>query len=403
MMKKWNMWLIFSTFMLAILGTFLTRSGVVSSVHAFAQSSIGTWFLVFLGIIGASCLFFFFKNADHLQSEHRLESLASRESSFLFNNVLLLVACFTVLWGTLFPILSEWVEGTKVTVGPPFFNRVMIPVALLLLVLTGVGPLLAWRKTSLGSLRRNFTVPTVVALAAGILMIAVNWARPWVSLSEFYSWTTVVLAVLVAVTIFSEFYRGARVIRSHTRQNLLAAMVHLTRRNTRRYGGYLVHFGVVLIMIGFAGAAFNQEREAEMGLGDTMQIGRYTLVGKTFTQDDNANYVSDAAILDVYHDGKFVGTMFPEKRIYKVNNEPGTMVANRSTLREDLYLVFAGVNEDNTKPIIKAYLNPLVAWIWLGVIVVVLGTLIALFPNLPAAAVRQRVLAPEPVAVEAGD
>src|SRR3954470_4284915 len=314
MMKKWNMWLIFATFMLAILGTFLTRSGVVSSVHAFAQSSIGTWFLIFLGLTFAVCLFFFLKNTSHLQSEHRLESLVSRESSFLFNNVIFLVACFTVLWGTLFPILSEWVQGTKVTVGPPFFNRVMIPVGLLLLVLTGVGPLLAWRKTSLGSLKRNFTVPIVVGLAAGVLMIATAWARPWISISEFYSWATIVLAVMVAVTIFSEFARGARVIAGHTGQNIAAAMVHLTRRNTRRYGGYLVHFGFVLAMIGFAGSAFNQEREQEMGLGDGMQLGRYQLVGKTFTQDDNANYSSDSAILDVYENGKPVGTMYPEKR-----------------------------------------------------------------------------------------
>ncbi|MDP9269019.1 MAG: heme lyase CcmF/NrfE family subunit [Acidobacteriota bacterium] len=403
MMKKWNMWLIFATFMLAILGTFLTRSGVVSSVHAFAQSSIGTWFLVFLGITFAVCLFFFFKNTAYLQSEHHLEALASRESSFLFNNVIFLVACFTVLWGTLFPILSEWVQGTKVTVGPPFFNRVMIPVGLLLLILTGVGPLLAWRKTSLGSLKRNFTVPIVVGLAAGIVMIATRWVSPWASLSELYSWSTIVLAVMVAVTIFSEFARGARVIAGHTGQNLAAAMVQLTRRNTRRYGGYLVHFGVVLIMIGFAGAAFNQEREQEMGLGDTMQLGRYQLVGKTFTQDDNANYSSNAAILDVYENGKFAGTMYPEKRLYKANGEPGTIVANRSTLRDDLYLVFAGINGDNTKPIIKAYLNPLVAWIWLGVLVVVFGTLVALVPNLQAAAVRQRVAAPEAVPAEAGD
>src|SRR5690242_5811533 len=159
MLKTWNVWLIFSTFGLSIFGTFLTRSGVVNSVHAFAQSSIGDWFVAFLAIIAAACVYFYVKNRAHLKSEHRLESLVSRESSFLFNNLVLLVACFTVLWGTLFPVLSEWVQGTKVTVGPPFFNRVNIPVALLLLLLTAVGPLLAWRKTSVASLRRNFLMP----------------------------------------------------------------------------------------------------------------------------------------------------------------------------------------------------------------------------------------------------
>src|SRR5690348_8058360 len=171
MLKVWNMWLIFATFLLSIFGTFLTRSGVVSSVHAFAQSSIGDWFVGFLAITLAVCLFFFVKNRSHLKSEHKLESLVSRESSFLFNNLILLVACFTVLWGTLFPILSEWVQGHKITVGPPFFNRVNIPVALLLLLLTALGPLLAWRKTSLESLRRNFLVPTLVGIGAVIFLL----------------------------------------------------------------------------------------------------------------------------------------------------------------------------------------------------------------------------------------
>src|SRR5512140_14381 len=165
MLKMWNMWLVFSTFLLAIFGTFLTRSGVVSSVHAFAQSSIGNWFVGFIALVVAVCVFFFVRNRGHLRSEHKLESLVSRESSFLFNNLILLVACFTVLWGTLFPILSEWVQGHKVTVGPPFFNRVNVPVALALLLLTALGPLLAWRKTSVESLKRNFAVPALAALA----------------------------------------------------------------------------------------------------------------------------------------------------------------------------------------------------------------------------------------------
>jgi len=402
MLKKWNMWLVFTTFMLCILGTWLTRSGVISSVHAFAQSSIGVWFIVFLAITFVVCNVFFFLRWDFMATENKLESIVSRESSFVFNNVLFVVACFTVLWGTLFPLLSEWIQGTKVTVGPPFFNRVMIPVGLLLLVLTGVGPLLAWRKTSLGSLKRNFTVPVLAAVAVGALMAALDWARPWRSIPEFYSWTTMVLAVLVAATIFAEFWRGARVIAGKTGQNLAAAVLHLTRRNTRRYGGYLVHFGAVLVMIGFAGAAFNQEKEQEMGFGDRLELGRYTLVGQSFTQDDTPNHSSDAAILQVYEYGKPVGMMYPEKRVYKANNEPGTIVANRSTLRDDLYLVFAGRSETGT-PIIKAYLNPLVSWIWLGFVIIVLGTGVALVPNMQEAAVRERLAVQEAVAVEAGD
>src|SRR6476660_1269554 len=178
MLKMWNMWLIFATFWLAILGTFLTRSGIISSVHAFAQSSIGDWFKWFLLLTLATFAFFFFKNKSHLRIEHKLESLISRESSFLFNNLLLLLACFTVLWGTWFPLISEYVQGNKVTVGPPFYNKVAIPVALLLLLLTAVGPLLAWRKTSFESLKRNFKWPALEALLVGILMVA-SGVRPW--------------------------------------------------------------------------------------------------------------------------------------------------------------------------------------------------------------------------------
>jgi cytochrome c-type biogenesis protein CcmF len=385
MLKTWNMWLIFSTFMLSIFGTFLTRSGVVSSVHAFAQSSIGDWFVAFLAIIFATCLFFYVKNRSHLRSEHKLESLISRESSFLFNNLLLLVACFTVLWGTLFPVLSEWVQGTKVTVGPPFFNRVNVPVALLLLLLTAVGPLLAWRRTSIESLKRNFLWPAIGALATGLLLVALGM-RPWTDVSYFYSLMTIMLSVLVALTVISEFVRGGRVIGRHTGQNLFASMVQLAHRNTRRYGGYIVHFGVIVIMIGFAGSVFNQDKEQEMGFGDKMTIGPYTLVCQSYTQDDNPNYGSEWAVMNVFKGGKQIATLNPERRFYKASQQTSTMVANRSTPQEDLYVVYEGQNLDTGKPIIKVHLNPLVMWIWIGVWIIIAGTVVALIPN--AAPVR---------------
>ena len=402
MLKTWNIWLIFSTFLLSIFGTFLTRSGVVSSVHAFAQSSIGDWFVVFLALIFAVCVFFYVKNHDHLKSEHKLESLISRESSFLFNNLLLLVACFTVLWGTLFPVLSEWVQGHKVTVGPPFFNRVNIPVALLLLLLTAVGPLLAWGKTSVESLKRNFFWPAMGALAAGLVGIALG-VRPWVDSSYFYSLMTIMLSVLVALTVASEFYRGGRVISEKTGQGMFASMVQLTRRNTRRYGGYIVHFGVIVVMIGLAGAAFNQDVEKEMGFGDKVSIGSYNLVCQSFTEDDNPNYSSQWAVMDVYQHGRKIDTLYPERRLYKASNQPATMVANRSTFREDLYVVYEGANQDTGRPIIKVHLNPLVMWIWVGVWVMLLGTVVALIPN----SVPVRAMVPARVqtapAVGAGD
>jgi cytochrome c-type biogenesis protein CcmF len=381
MMKMWNMWLIFTTFLLAIFGTFLTRSGVVSSVHAFAQSGIGTWFVWFLALSFATCVYFFVRNRETLKSEHRLESLVSRESSFLFNNLVLLVACFAVLWGTLFPVLSEWVTGSKVTVGPPFFNRVNVPIGLFLVFLTGVGPLLAWRKTSSDSLKRNLLWPVALGLVTAIALI-IGGMRPWVDASYFYSLMAISLSVMVTVTVAGEFWRGGRVIARQTGANIFQGMVTMTRRNTRRYGGYLVHFGVVLVIIGFAGLPFNQDKEQEMGFGDKMQIGAYTLVCQSYTQDDKPNYGSEWAAIDVYKNGKKIDTMYPERRFYKASEQTATMVANRSRPGEDLYLVYTGRNQDTGKPIIKAHVNPLVMWLWIGVHMVLIGTLIALIPNM---------------------
>ncbi len=385
MLKMWNMWLIFATFWLAILGTFLTRSGIISSVHAFAQSSIGGWFKWFLLITLVTFTFFFFKNKSHLRSEHKLESLISRESSFLFNNLLLLLACFTVLWGTWFPLISEYVQGNKVTVGPPFYNKVAIPVALLLLLLTAVGPLLAWRKTSLESLKRNFRWPALGALVIGILMIVFG-VRPWNDIAYFYALMAAMLAALVCLTVMSEFMRGGRVIARHTGQNLLASMVHLWHRNTRRYGGYIVHFGVAVVIIGILGTPFNQDKEKEMGYGDKMTIGPYTLVCESYTQDDNPNYSNEWAIINVFKGDKQITTMYPERRFYKASQQPQTLPRIRSTIKEDLYLTYEGLNETTGRPIIKAHLNPLVMWIWVGVLIMIGGTVLGLIPN--AAPVR---------------
>jgi cytochrome c-type biogenesis protein CcmF len=400
MLKMWNMWLIFATFGLSIFGTFLTRSGVISSVHAFAQSSIGNWFITFLAVIFAVCVFFFVKNRSHLQSEHKLEALVSRESSFLFNNLLFVMACFTVLWGTLFPILSEWVQGTKVTVGPPFFNNVAIPVALLLLLLTAVGPLLAWRKTSLESLKRNFLWPSIGALAVGVVMIVFG-VRPGKEVGYFFSLMAAILATLVTLTVVSEFVRGGRVIARHSGQNLFSSMVHLWHRNTRRYGGYIVHFGVAVVVIGILGTPFNKEAEKEMGFGDQMTLGPYTLVCQSYTQEDNPNYSNEWAIINVFRGGKQVTTMYPERRFYKASQQTQTMPRIYPSIKEDLflvrdlYLVYEGINQDTGRPIIKAHLNPLVPWIWTGLLIMIFGTVTALVPN--AASVR----VPAPARAEA--
>src|SRR6266849_6122606 len=423
MMRVWNVWLVFTTFLLVIFGTFLTRSGVVSSVHAFAQSSIGRWFVGFLIIIISACLVAFLKNRDYLRSDNQLDSMISRESSFLFNNLILLVACVAVLSGTLFPVLSEAIRGTKISVGPPFFNRVNIPIAMFLLFLTGVGPLLAWRKTSTESLRKNFGWPLIGGVATAVMALAFG-------LREFYVTLCLMLSGFVTFTVFSEFYRGARVISARTGSNLFSSAAQLAMRNTRRYGGYVIHFGMVLVFIGISGQAFNQDKQmemspgqsssqslsrspgtagavqagpynqdkpAEMKSGSVMTIGPYTLHLQNFDSDQQPNYSSERATIDVDKGGKSVMMLYPQRRFYPSNVESGTMVAISSTLKEDLYVVYAGRSPDSNLPVIHAYLNPLVKWIWLGGLVVVLGTILALLPNRQAVMVMSPATERSPV------
>jgi cytochrome c-type biogenesis protein CcmF len=398
MLRVWNVWLVFITFMLSILGTSLTRSGVVSSVHAFAQSSIGSWFFSFLAIIFAVCFVAYWFNRDYLRSDNQLDSVISRESSFLFNNLILLAACFAVLWGTLFPIFTEWFEGSKISVGPPFFNKVGIPIGLFLLFLTGVGPLLAWRRTSMASLKKNFGWSVIVGLAAGIAAFAFGWRN-------FYSLVCLTLAVFVGMTVISEFYRGARVISARSGTNLLSSVGQLTMRNTRRYGGYVVHFGIVLIFIGISGQAFNKDVQKEMHPGSKMQIGPYTLVCQNFDATSNPNYTAERAMVEVFEGKKSLMMLYPERRFYLASQISQTMVALHSSLIRDLYVVYAGRSPQDNNPVIHAYLNPLVKWIWLGGLVLVLGTVLALVPSrqpqivLQSAreSVRAKAAAPIPV------
>jgi cytochrome c-type biogenesis protein CcmF len=382
MLKVWNIWLVFTTFLLCILGTLLTRSGVISSVHAFAQSSIGNWFVGFLLIVFVVCFWSYWLNRDYLRSDNALDSLVSRESSFLFNNLILLAACFAVLWGTLFPVISEWVAGNKISVGPPFFNKVNVPIALFLLLLTGVGPLLAWRRTSFDSLKRNFAWPVIISVISGIVASAFGFR-------EIYSLICLILCVFVTLSIASEFYRGARVIAARDGSNMLTAIGDLTMRNTRRYGGYIVHFGMVLIFIGIAGTAFNKDIQMEMAAGQSLTIGPYTVLCQNFDRVSNRNYESERATLEIFRNGRSEMMLYPERRFFLASEVTETMVAVQSSPLHDLYVVYAGRSPENGKPVIHAYLNPLVKWIWFGGIVVVLGTGIALLPNRRAALVLQ--------------
>ena len=379
MMKVWNVWLVFCTFLLCILGTFLTRSGIVSSVHAFANSHIGPWFVGFLSLTILVCFVAYFKNRDYLKSENQLDSMISRESSFLFNNLLFLVACIAVLSGTLFPVISEGLSGSRISVGAPFFNKIMIPVGLAILFLTGVGPLLAWRKTSTDSLKRNFGWPLLAGVVAGVLALLLGYR-------EVFSIFCLMLCGFVFWTIVLEFYRGAKVITARTGMSLMMSAHELAMRNTRRYGGYVVHFGMVLIFIGLAGSAFNTDIQKAMNLGDSMKLGPYTLVLQSADTKAERNYTAQRMIVEVLKDNKQLMLLYPEKRQFQgAEQQTGTMVSIYSTLREDVYVVFAGMDPDTNLPVIHAFLNPLVKWIWLGGVWVVMGTLLALMPNRRAA------------------
>ena len=374
MMKVWNIVLVSATFFLCIFGTFLTRSGLVSSVHAFAQSPIGGYFVWFLTLGIAGTIYLILSRLDYLQSENQLDSVVSRESSFLFNNVILLASCFAVLWGTLFPVISEAVSGEKITVGAPFFNKVNVPIGLVLLFLTGVGPLFAWRRTSVESLKRNFLWPAVASLVLGAILFALG-------MRHFYAIVCFVLCLFVTITIFVEFYRGSRVIQGKQGLALPMAMIELTHRNTRRYGGYLVHMGVVLMCVGFAGAAFNLTQQAELGVGDALQLGKYEFRVTDLKEDNNANNATAIAFIDVYKNGELLATMHPERRFFHASQQGTSEVAIRPRLNEDVYLVYAGTSDDGSKPILQVYINPLVTWIWIGALTLVFGTLVALVPS----------------------
>lgn len=377
MLKKWNMALIILTFFLAIFGTFITRSGIISSVHSFAQSDIGPYFLGFIGFILLFSFGMFMLRLDDLKSENHFESVLSRESAFLFNNLIFLGAAFSVFIGTIFPILTEAIRGEKILVGPPYFNKVNVPMGLVLILLMGVGPLISWRKASKQNLIRNFLYPAISGILTAIVLFVLG-IRETIALISF------ALCAFVTATVFIEFYRGVRV-RSGRGENYVVALFLLISRNRRRYGGYIVHLGVVLIVIGItASSAFVTQKEATLTKGETMIAGKYAL-----RFDELRHYTTDAkdataARLTVYREEKQVGVMIPEKNVYKyqgnreINQE--TEVALRSTFKDDLYVILANFDVNGTANF-RVIINPMVSWIWAGGVVLLLGAIVTMWPN----------------------
>ncbi|HEX6669873.1 MAG TPA: cytochrome c-type biogenesis CcmF C-terminal domain-containing protein, partial [Gemmatimonadales bacterium] len=384
MLKRWNLGLIVGTFLLSIFGTFITRSGVIASVHSFTQSNVGYFFLAFLVVCGVLSFTLLYTRWPSLKADVQLESVVSREAAFLFNNLLLVGVAFSVLWGTLFPILSELVRGSKITVGPPFFNRVNVPIGLLLLALTGVGPLIAWRKASPGNLRRQFIWPVTTGVVTAVALVAAG-------MRGLYPVMALGLAGFVTGTIVQEFYRGVRARRRMHGESAPLAFARLVARNRRRYGGYLVHAGIVIYFVGFSGMAFKREIEATLKPGQSATLASpfghtYTFTHVGVSQFEALNRIVSAATVQVAKDGRPTGLMSSEKRQHvdsfrRPTFEPSTEVGIRSDLQEDVYITYAGSVAGTEEAVYRFTINPLVWWVWFGGFVLAFGGLVTMWPG----------------------
>ena len=366
MLKIWNIVLIIATFGLTILGTFLTRSGVVNSVHSFTQSEIGPFFLVFLAFMLLFALGLLFWRIKTLESDHRLESVLCRENTFLAQNILFIGIAFTVLLGTTFPLLAEAIRGTKLSIQAPFFNTVTAPMAYLLFFLMGVGTLIAWRRTSWASLQKNFKNPLLIA-TFGTGVVGFFNAREWQAL------LIVWIAIFVTATIVIEMVRGTLLKARQLSVNYGTALVYLVMRNPRRYGGLIIHLGVVLMFIGFAGRFFDLEKDVSLSVNRPHEIGGYQLVFKGMKEFQVRNATHRAAVVEVYQNGELQEVMKPAKSFYPTQPDPLTEVAIRRTFWEDLYLVLHNEDPAAQLAILKVRLNPLVGWAWMALPFFTLG------------------------------
>ncbi|MDE3089064.1 MAG: heme lyase CcmF/NrfE family subunit [Chloroflexota bacterium] len=374
MLKIWNLVLVMLTFLLSILGTFITRSGIIQSVHAFGVSAMGPYFLVFMGGTLLVFVWLLFSRMDDLKEENELDSLVSRESSFLLNNLILVGAAFATLWGTIFPMISEAVTGKKITVGPPFYEHVNGPIFLGLVILVGICPLIGWRRATKENLIRNFLKPFAFAIATDVVLFILG-IRDAGGLISFG------VTAFVLMTIALEFFRGARARIKQYGENILLACFSLVERNRRRYGGYIVHIGVMLMVVGIAGSTFYKtDVQTNVKKGETITLRNYTVRYDGLKEVQRENHSAVIANISITQDGKPAGMLFPEKQFYPQQDQPSTEMAVRSTLSEDLYLILAGWEDDGSASL-KVIIDPLIIWLWIGWIVLVGGTLIALWPD----------------------
>jgi len=376
MLRVWNVTLVIVTFFLTIFGTFMTRSGVVQSVHAFGEDR---WLAYLFSVFMVAILVFSFGLVIYrlplLKSRHEFDSWASREAAFLANNWILLFSAFFVLFATMFPTLSEVVTGQRLTVGPPFFNKWMLPIGLALLLLTGLAPLLAWRKSTIRNLFEQFTWPGSAAIVTGSAVYALG-IHVWTSLTCF------ALCAFVGVTILQEFVRGANVRKGATGTDVFTAMIGLVARSRRRYGGYIVHLGIVLMFLGFAGQGFKQDAQLLLKPGQQATVAGYTILHNALTVTSDQQKQMITGDVTVVRNGKTIAQMYPAKWFFdRHESEPTSEVAIRRTPAEDLYIVLAGYDVSTQTATYAITINPLVDWIWFGFGVLALGTFIALLPE----------------------
>ncbi|MSO62951.1 MAG: heme lyase CcmF/NrfE family subunit [Acidobacteria bacterium] len=377
MLRVWNVSLVIITFLLTIVGTFLTRSGVVQSIHAFGEDpELARYFAAFMIFTLVFSFGWVIYRLPLLKARHELDSWMSKEAAFLANNWVLLFAAMFVLFATLFPTITEAINGERLTVGPPFFNRWMVPIGLILLVLTGTGPLLAWRKSTIMNLKDSFMWPVLSALVVGGMVVAMG-VRVWGSGLCF------ALSAYVLTTLIQEFIRGSNVRRGMTGTDLLTAMVGLVSRNKRRYGGYIVHVGIVLIFLGFAGEGFSRDQQLLLKPGEEATVGDYTLhLDAIRVTDDGQKQMVTGHITVKDKNGAVLEQMRPAKWYFrKHEEEPTTEVAIRRMFAEDLYVVMPAFEIEEQTASVEVHINPLVNWVWFGFGILAIGTGIALLPE----------------------
>ncbi|HEY7705867.1 MAG TPA: heme lyase CcmF/NrfE family subunit [Gaiellaceae bacterium] len=376
MLKIWNVLLVIGAFALALFGTFLTRSGIISSIHSFTESSIGPWFLGFIGVVLAASIGLVLTRLPMLHSRTRLESPVSREATFLYNNLLLIAFCLTILWGVLYPIITEALRGEPVTVGPPYYNFFLKAFGLPLLLLMGIGPLIAWRRASLRGLGRTFAWPAGVALACGGILLLLGAGS---SIPGLVGYT---FCAFVMASIVLEFARGTRARHALGSSSWTSAFTSLVGRNRRRYGGYVVHASIVLLAIGVIGSsAYDTVAERRLLPGDTMAVGGYDLRYRGVEERRGANAQELRAVVEVSRDGKSLGTLEPGKNRYFAEQQVSNEAAIRSDKLngEDLFLVADQI--DGETLFLKVLVKPLVNLIWIAGFVFLGGALIALWPD----------------------